>query len=117
MDALLLNAELMQGNDAVELINKRFIRAGHVSALSQEVGAVTLGDRHRPHAASDREKPPGQRPTEGQADGLIYISWGPNQSTLSVPLRTKTRTAANVWIGVTRRTRVSSRILEGECPR
>jgi hypothetical protein len=23
------------------------------------------------HAASDREKPPGQRPTEGQADGLV----------------------------------------------
>ena len=51
VDALLLNAELVQRNDAVELINKWFIRPGHVSALAQEVGAVTLGDRHRPNAA------------------------------------------------------------------
>src|SRR5262245_43453086 len=88
MDALLLNPELVLGDDAVELINKQSISTGHVSALPQEVGAVTLGGGHRSNAASHREKPPGQHPDSGAGRWFNLHRLGPEPITLSVPLRT-----------------------------
>jgi len=58
---------------------------------SGEVGAATLGGRHRPNAALDWEKPPGQRPNDGRTVDSMHIGHGPNQSHFSEPLRTNSQ--------------------------
>src|SRR5215467_6793058 len=80
MDPLLLNAELVLGDDAVELVDKQSISAGHVNALPQEVGAVTLGAITAPMRLQIGKSRLANAPTQGQADGSMYIDWGPNQS-------------------------------------
>src|SRR5262245_61403621 len=80
MDPLLLNAELVLGDDAVELVDKQSISAGHINALPREVGAVTLGAITAPMRLQIRRSRLANAPTQGQADGSMYIDWGPNQS-------------------------------------
>src|SRR5262249_33728381 len=66
-------------------------RENEPGVVFDAVGAATLGGRRRSNAASDKEKPPGQRPSEGQTVGL-NVHWpGQEPITLSVPLRTNSR--------------------------
>src|SRR5262249_8082688 len=57
---------------------------GHAS----RPGAPRAGGRRRPNAASCREKPPGQRLTEGQADGTCTLVGAREPISLLVPFST-----------------------------